>query len=62
ARTTLGKGLKALHKIAQEQTDKMQEQAGLVDLDEEEEYRSLLPTKFSELKDEHFPLFVTFDK
>ncbi|ESK85770.1 hypothetical protein Moror_2448 [Moniliophthora roreri MCA 2997] len=62
ARATHGKSLKALHQIAREQNDKMQDQAGLVDLDEEEDYRSLLPTKFSELKDEHFPLFVTFDK
>jgi hypothetical protein len=35
---------------------------GLVDLDDEENWRSDLPKRFSELRDNHFPLFVTFDK
>lgn len=34
---------------------------GLVDRDEEEFHRGTLPKSFSELRDEHFPLFVTFD-
>ncbi|KAH9931251.1 uncharacterized protein B0H18DRAFT_929734 [Fomitopsis serialis] len=34
----------------------------LVDLDEEVQYRGDLPQRFSELADEHFPLFVTFDQ
>ncbi|KAK7064824.1 UvrD-like helicase ATP-binding domain-containing protein [Favolaschia claudopus] len=34
----------------------------LVDIDDELEWRSDLPKRFSELKDEHFPLFVTFDR
>lgn len=37
------------------------EDQGLVDRDEEEFWRGSLPKSFSELKDEHFPLFVTFD-
>ena len=43
---------------AQQQADK---DRGLVDRDEEEYWRGSLPEAFSELKDEHFPLFVTFD-
>lgn len=34
----------------------------LINKDEEEEYREDLPKKFSELKDEHFPLFVTYHR
>lgn len=34
----------------------------LVDDDEEDEWRNDLPKRFSDLKDEHFPLFITFDK
>lgn len=34
----------------------------LVELDEEDESSSNLPTRFSELEDKHFPLFLSFDK
>ncbi|KNZ80017.1 TPR and ankyrin repeat-containing protein 1 [Termitomyces sp. J132] len=34
----------------------------LVDLDDEDNWRSDLPRKFSELQDSHFPLFLTFDR
>ncbi|KAI0089815.1 hypothetical protein BDY19DRAFT_86920 [Irpex rosettiformis] len=40
---------------------KVQEEKGLFDHDEEEEHHGTLPKSFKELKDEHFPLFVTFD-
>lgn len=46
-------------RLAAEQQAK--EDRGLVDRDEEEFWRGKLPKAFSELKDEHFPLFVTFD-
>ncbi|KAK7034640.1 hypothetical protein VNI00_012282 [Paramarasmius palmivorus] len=62
ALTTHGKNLKQLKEIAAEQKDRIQHQTGLVDHDEEEDYRSSLPARFSQLRDEHFPLFVTFDK
>jgi hypothetical protein len=39
-----------------------QDENGLVDLDDEADWRSDLPGRFSLLKDEHFPLFVTFDQ
>jgi len=38
------------------------ETGGLVDLDDDDHWRSDLPAKFSDLRDEHFPLFLTFDK
>ena len=38
------------------------EDRALVDKDEEEFWRGTLPKKFSDLQDEHFPLFVTFDQ
>lgn len=34
----------------------------LFQLDEESDFRSDLPARFSELKDDHFPLFVTFNQ
>jgi hypothetical protein len=34
----------------------------LVDEDEEEIWESVLPARFSELQDSHFPLFVTYDR
>ncbi|KAG7086906.1 hypothetical protein E1B28_002824 [Marasmius oreades] len=60
ALTTQGKTNKELVQLARINQETQEE--CLVDQDEEEEYRSTLPTRFSELKDEHFPLFVTFDK
>ncbi|KAJ7725516.1 hypothetical protein DFH07DRAFT_853912 [Mycena maculata] len=36
--------------------------AALVDIDDELNWRSDLPTRYSDLRDEHFPLFVTFDR
>jgi hypothetical protein len=34
----------------------------LLDIDDEVNWRSDLPKRYSELRDEHFPLFVTFDR
>lgn len=34
----------------------------MVDEDDQENWRSDLPRQFSALEDEHFPLFITFDK
>ncbi|KAG6919462.1 hypothetical protein DXG01_005721 [Tephrocybe rancida] len=38
------------------------EDDNLVDLDDEDNWRSDLPRRFSELQDSHFPLFLTFDR
>jgi hypothetical protein len=35
---------------------------GLMELDDEDDTQFGLPQKFSELTDDHFPLFLTFDK
>lgn len=35
---------------------------GLVDLDDEVDWRNDLPRQFGLLRDEHFPLFITFDR
>nr|GAT46622.1 predicted protein [Mycena chlorophos] len=42
-------------------TPEKQEPDDLVDVDDEIGWRSDLPERYSELKDEHFPLFLTFD-
>jgi len=39
-----------------------QEEGGLIDVDDDHNWRADLPQKYSELRDEHFPLFVTFDR
>jgi hypothetical protein len=41
---------------------KKAKESRLVDEDDEENWRGDLPTKFSQLQDEHFPLFVTYDR
>ena len=38
------------------------EEDNLVDIDEDEYWRADLPSKFSELQDSNFPLFITFDR
>jgi len=35
---------------------------GLVDQDDNQQWNSDLPKRFSELLDEHFPLFITYDQ
>lgn len=35
---------------------------GLIDVDDEENWRPDLPTQFSLLEEKHFPLFITYDK
>jgi hypothetical protein len=51
-------GMDTIHRAVQcAQTEK-----GIMELDDEDDIRSGLPKKFSQLTDEHFPLFLTFDK
>lgn len=38
------------------------EEAGLVDYEDDVNWRNDLPDRFSRLHDQHFPLFITFDK
>jgi hypothetical protein len=38
------------------------EEFGFFDQDDNEQWRSDLPERFSELREEHFPLFITYDR
>jgi len=40
----------------------VEQEVDLVDPDDDEKWRSDLPERFSELLDDHFPLFVTYDR
>ena len=48
--------------IKQRATQRTQAEKELIELDDEDDSQSGLPKKFSELTDDHFPLFLTFDK
>jgi hypothetical protein len=39
-----------------------QDDDGLIDVDDEENWRDDLPKQFSLLEEKHFPLFITYDK
>ena len=40
----------------------VEQEIEFVDQDDNKRWRSDLPEKFSELLDEHFPLFITYDR
>ena len=40
---------------------KIEEDTGLIDLDDLDQWRSDLPRRFSELTDANYPLFITYD-
>ena len=49
--------------LAQFVKSKRQEnEEGLIDIDDDQTWRADLPSRFSQLQDEHFPLFLTFDR
>jgi hypothetical protein len=48
--------------IKQRATQRTRAEEELIDFDDEDDSQSGLPKKFSELTDDHFPLFLTFDK
>jgi hypothetical protein len=56
-----GRPKEELAKLAKEKKSQSGEHS-LFDLDDDINWRADLPSKFSELKDEHFPLFLTFDR
>jgi hypothetical protein len=58
--STASKSPQELIEIAKAQ-NAAQEHQGLVGIDDTAKWRSDLPARFSLLKDEHFPLFLTFD-
>lgn len=59
--STAGKSTQDLVQLAKEQKLQSAEH-GLIDIDDDINWRADLPSKFSLLKDEHFPLFLTFDR
>ncbi|KZP05197.1 hypothetical protein FIBSPDRAFT_843218 [Athelia psychrophila] len=52
---------KELARLAKK-TQAHREEAGLVDLEDDVNWRNDLPDRFSGLEDRHFPLFITFDR
>jgi len=59
--STAGSSPKDLVKAA-EAKKLLREDDVLVDVDDEPEWRSDLPSSYLQLRDEHFPLFLTFDR
>ncbi|TDL28963.1 hypothetical protein BD410DRAFT_818373 [Rickenella mellea] len=57
---TSSKSPEELLELASKKSSKGKDE--LVDVDDDEEWRSDLPKRFNDLGDEHFPLFVTYDK
>jgi hypothetical protein len=57
--STAGFSPQELAKLAKEKGSQQQETA-LVDHDEEEQWNEDIPSRFSLLQDQHFPLFITF--
>jgi hypothetical protein len=41
---------------------RQQNEEGLIDIDDDQIWRADLPSRFSQLRDENFPLFLTFDR
>lgn len=58
---TASKSLQELAEIAK-QKQVQKEEEGLVDPDDEDNWRDDLPDRFSFLEEKHFPLFITFEK
>jgi len=59
--SAVGRSKQEMAKLAKEQKSQSGEH-GLIDLDDDINWRADLPSKFSLLKGEHFPLFLTFDR
>ena len=56
------KSKKELEELAEKQKLQKAENSGLYDVDDDVTWKAGLPKKFSLLQDEHFPLFLTFDR
>lgn len=55
------KSFAAREKAKKDNVQKGQEDGGLLDRDDQEDWKSNLPKKFSLLTEDHFPLFITYD-
>ncbi|KDQ15746.1 hypothetical protein BOTBODRAFT_31632 [Botryobasidium botryosum FD-172 SS1] len=56
------KSIEEIKNLAAAKRESQEEEEDLFDLDDEDETRSDLPERYSELDDSHFPLFVTFNQ
>jgi hypothetical protein len=56
------KSKEELEELAEQQKLQKAENSGLYDVDDDVTCKAGLPKKFSLLQDEHFPLFLTFDR
>ncbi|KAG5636544.1 hypothetical protein H0H81_007674 [Sphagnurus paluster] len=59
---TASQSAEELQKLVQAKKKAQAEEVNLVDIDDEDDWRGDLPSKFSELQGIHFPLFITFDR
>jgi len=61
---SLATGNRTKEELAEMIKSKRQQQQdeGLVDIDDDQDWRPDLPSKYSELQDKHFPLFLSFGK
>ncbi|EGN94529.1 hypothetical protein SERLA73DRAFT_114784 [Serpula lacrymans var. lacrymans S7.3] len=57
-----GTSAKELMEIVKKKVGAQQASELMIDVDDESDWRSDLPRHFSQLQDEHFPLFITFDR
>jgi hypothetical protein len=56
------KSKEELEELAEQQKLQQAENSGLYDPNDDVTWKASLPKKFSLLQDEHFPLFLTFDR
>jgi hypothetical protein len=56
------KSIEELEELAKQQKVQKAENSGLYDINDDVTWKASLPKKFSLLQDEHFPLFLTFDR
>jgi hypothetical protein len=56
------KSTEELKESAEQQKQQKGGDGGLYDVDDDETWKSGLPSKFSLLQDEHFPLFLTVER
>ena len=59
---TADKTKEELARLIKHKKQQQDDHEGLIDIDDDQNWRGDLPTRYSQLKDEHFPLFLTFDR
>ncbi|KJA29102.1 hypothetical protein HYPSUDRAFT_32443 [Hypholoma sublateritium FD-334 SS-4] len=59
---TAEKTKEELARLIKHKKQQQDDHEGLIDIDDDQNWRGDLPSRYSQLKDEHFPLFLTFDR